>query len=88
MIDCFIFEVACPVCEKKFKHKNTCTVHIKVKVKNSSSSIAYQDSVGSELFYHIRMHDSDPDPAVDFYKILLERMPIVRITTKILRTFL
>lgn len=22
--------VACPVCEKKFKHKNTCTVHIKV----------------------------------------------------------
>ena len=58
------------MCEKKFKHKNTCTVHIKVKVKNSSSSIAYQDSVGSELFYHIRMHDSDPDPAVDFYKIL------------------
>ena len=22
--------VACPVCERKFKHKNTCTVHIKV----------------------------------------------------------
>ena len=21
--------VACPVCERKFKHKNTCTVHIK-----------------------------------------------------------
>lgn len=24
------FTVACPVCEKKFKHKTTCTVHIKV----------------------------------------------------------
>ena len=21
--------MACPVCERKFKHKNTCTVHIK-----------------------------------------------------------
>jgi uncharacterized protein (DUF2225 family) len=25
-------QVACPVCEKKFKHKNTCTVHIKVGI--------------------------------------------------------
>ena len=26
------FTVACPVCERKFKHKTTCTVHIKVIV--------------------------------------------------------
>ena len=26
-----LLQVACPVCERKFKHKNTCTVHIKVR---------------------------------------------------------
>ena len=26
------FTVVCPVCERKFKHKTTCTVHIKVFV--------------------------------------------------------